>query len=181
MRKRSLNLFKKTCLDRLTLGTLNLLLINKAAYLILIYSGVFCTKRRHMYISTTGCQLFHKLISLRNDAPDQRAKDMKTKARAFCKNKISALEYTGSWTVSWAFIYSTLNYWNVQNKYPIKINIIIIFTSFFLIHFCSNYFLPCPDTSFLFCSFPASVSWTWKLSLIHDPLFSIKNIHGLHS
>ena len=71
MRKMSLNLSKKTCFDRKTLGTLILLLINKTAYLILIYSGVFYAKRRHMYISTTACQLFYKLISLRNDTSDQ--------------------------------------------------------------------------------------------------------------
>lgn len=74
MSKRSLNVFKKTFLDRKTLGIHNLCLINKVAYLILIYSRVFYTKKRHMYISTTECQLFHKLISLRNDTPAQRAK-----------------------------------------------------------------------------------------------------------
>lgn len=95
MRKRSLNLFKKTCFDRKTMGTLNPLLINKTAYLSLIYSGVFYVKRRHMNISTTGCQLFHKLVSLRNDTSaqtkEQRHEDIWK--GILCKGKLCSRMY----------------------------------------------------------------------------------------
>lgn len=92
-------LFKKTCFDRKTLGTLNLLLINTTACLILIYSGVFYIKRRHMNISTTGCQLFHKLISLRKDTSDQTKEQRHEDIRKgiLCKGKLCSRMY---WVVN---------------------------------------------------------------------------------